>query len=211
MIRKLKVLGIALIASFAMSAVSASGASANPFFHSEFAGIFLTGAQGEMNPNVLTTDLGELKCKVVQYGGSQGAMTTPTMTLTPKYEECTINNQNAVVTVNGCAYTLHLEQQTNPIEALMGIECPDGQKIVIHAPQCTITVPPQGPHSSVTFTNEGAGMTRSFIADLNVSGIDYQEHGAGCAGAGTTENGTYTGQATITGEAGGNHVGIWVQ
>jgi hypothetical protein len=213
MIRSIKVLGLGLLAALAMSATAAPAASAsNPFFHSEFAGIFLTGTQTGMVANTLTTDLGELKCKVVQFSGTQGAMTTTTMTLKPNYEECTIGGENAGVTVNGCAYTFHLEEQTEPIEARMGIECPDGEEIEIDAPECTITVPPQEPRKTVTFTNEGEGKTRSIVGDLNVSGIHYVEHGAGCKSQKqTTENGAYTGFITVTGEdSEAHHVGIWV-
>jgi hypothetical protein len=214
MIRALKTMGIALTAVFAVSGVAVSSASANPFFHSEFAGIFLTGGQTGAVANVLTTDLGEMKCKVVRFSGSQGAMTTTTMTLKPKYEECKVGMTNATVTLNGCAYTFHLEEQAEPIEARMGIECPfAGGKIEIHVGECTITVPEQEPRKTVTFTNEGEGTTRSVVADLNVSGIHYIEHGAGCASqTQTTENGTYTGVITVKGEdSEEHHVGIWVE
>lgn len=214
MIRSIKVLGLGLLAALATSAVAAPAASANPFFHSEFAGIFLTGGQTGMAANVLTTDLGEMKCKVASFGGSQGAMTTTTMTLKPKYEECKVGMSNATVTLNGCAYTFHLEEQTEPIEARMGIECPfAGGKIEIHVGECTITVPSQEPRKTVTFTNEGEGKTRSIVADLNVSGIHYVEHGVGCASPEqTTENGTYTGVITVKGEdSEEHHVGIWVE
>ncbi|HEX6687577.1 MAG TPA: hypothetical protein VF085_02800 [Solirubrobacterales bacterium] len=214
MIRKFKTLGIALFATLGMSSVTASAASANPFFHSEFAGIFLTGGQTGVVANTFTTDLGEMKCKVVNFSGSQGAMTTTTMTLKPKYQECKMAGENATVTLNGCAYTFHLEEQAEPIEARMGIECPfAGGKIEIDVGECTITVPAQEPRKTVTFTNEGEGTTRSVIADLNVSGIEYVEHGATCASQKqTTENGTYTGVITVKGEdSEENHVGIWVK
>jgi hypothetical protein len=214
MIRSIKLLGVGLLATLAIGTAAAPAASAAPFFHSEFAGIFLTGGQTGIVANTLTTDLGEMKCKVVQFSGSQGAMTTTTMTLKPKYEECKIGMQNVQVTMNGCAYTFHLEEQAEPIEARMGIECPfAGGKIEIDAPECTITVPAQEPRKEVTFTNEGEGTTRAVIADLNVSGIHYTEHGAGCVGAtATTENGTYTGVITVKGEtAAEEHVGIWVE
>jgi hypothetical protein len=213
MIRSLKALGLGLLAALAMSAVATSAASANPKFHSEFAGIFLTGGQTGMVANVLTTDLGEMKCNVVKFTGTQGAMTTTTMTLTPKYEECKIGNQNALVTLNGCRYTFHLEEQAEPIEARMGIECPAGEKIEIDTAECTTTISPQEPRKTVTFTNEGEGTTRSVVADLNVSGIHYVEHGAGCASQKeTTENGAYTGVITVKGEdSEENHVGIWVE
>jgi hypothetical protein len=214
MIRKIKALGVALVAAFAMSAVAASAASAFPTFHSEFAGIVLTGGQTGIVANTLTTDLGEMKCKVVRFSGSQGAMTTTTMTLKPTYEECKIGGNSAVVTLNGCRYTFHLEEQAEPIEARMGIECPfAGGKIEIDTPECTITIPAQAPLGEVTFTNEGEGTTRAVVADLNVSGIQYEEHGAGCASETVaTENGTYTGVITVRGEdSEENHVGIWVE
>jgi hypothetical protein len=214
MTRSVKALGLGLLAALAVSATATPTASAFPTFHSEFAGIFLTGAQTAAGPNVLTTDLGEMKCNVVKFNGSQAAMTTTTMTLKPKYEECKVGMSNATVTANGCAYTFHLEEQAEPIEARMGIECPfAGGKIEIHVGECTITLPAQGPRKEVTFTNEGAGTTRAVIADLNLSGLHYVEHGTGCASQyQTTENGTYTGQITVKGEdVEANHVGIWVE
>jgi hypothetical protein len=213
MTRNLKILGLSVLAGLALSATSASPASASPKFHSEFAGIFLTGGQTGVVANVLTTDLGEMKCNVVKFNGTQAAMTTTTMTLTPKYEECKIGGENAVVTMHGCNYTFHLEEQEEPVEARMGIECPVGQKIEIDTAECTTTISPQEPRKTVTFTNEGEGTTRSVIADLNVTGIHYIEHGAGCASQKeTTENGTYTGVITVKGEdSEENHVGIWVE
>ncbi len=214
MTRSIKNLGLGLLATLALSATAAPAASANPFFHSEFAGVFLTGSQSGAAANVLTTDLGEMKCNAVKLNGSQAAMTTTTMTLKVKYEECKIGANNVAVTANGCAFTFHLEEQLEPIEARMGIECPfAGGKMEIDAPECTITIPAQGPNKEVTFTNEGAGTTRAVIADLNVSGIHYVEDGAGCANPNlTTENGTYTGQITVKAEdAVGGHVGLWVE
>jgi len=212
MARTLRRLGIAVVASLAMTAVGTSTASASPFFHSEFAGIVLTG-QASAEGIAMTTDAGELDCETVKLSGSQGAMTTTTMTLVPKFEGCAFDNESTAVTVNGCAFTFHLEEQTEPIEARVGIECPfAGGRIEIDANECTITIPAQTPRKSVTFTNEGAEKTRSFIADVNVSGLHYVEHGAGCANQTvTTENGTFTGQLTITGEdSEAHHVGIWV-
>jgi hypothetical protein len=213
MIRSIKVLGLGLLAALAVSSAAAPAASAIPRFHSEFAGIVLTGGQTGIVANVLTTDLGEMKCNVVRFSGTQAAMTTTTMTLKPTYEECKLAGKNAVVTLNGCRYTFHLEEQMEPIEARMGIECPAGEELEIDTPECTITISPQEPRKEVTFTNEGEGKTRAVVADLNVSGLHYVEHGAGCASQKqTTENGTYTGIITVKGEdAGENHVGIWVE
>lgn len=208
---KLKALGLALLAATALSAIGASAASANPLFHIEMEDTTLTG--GQITPNVLTTDLGEMECEVVHYDGTQGPFTSTTLTLTPTFEKCKIGGINTTVTMNGCSYVFHLAQNTENFEAKMGIECPAGQKFVIHTPECAITIPPQGPKAAVTFTNENEAATRSLIIDLNVGGIEYVEHGAACASeTEATANGTFAGQATVTGEnAAQEHRGIWVE
>jgi hypothetical protein len=208
----LKTLSLAIIAVLAMSAAAASAASANPLFHFEQEDTTLTGSQGQIVANILTTDLGELKCKTVKFSGTTGAVTTTTMTLKPKYEECQLAGENASVTENGCGYLFHLAAATENYEASMDIECPAGKQLVVHVPNCTTTVPPQAGLKSVTFTNEGEATTRSIIADLNIGEIHYVEHGEGCASeTETTENGTYTGQITVTGEdSEQTHIGIWV-
>lgn len=210
---KLRSLCLGLLASLALSAVATAGASAAPLFHSEIEDTVLTGGQTGIVANVLTTDLGEMKCKVVRFKGTQGVATTTTMTLTPTYQECKVAGLNAVVTLNGCKYTFHLGEQVEPIEASMGIECPQGEVIEIDTPECKITIPPQVPLKEVTFTNEGEETTRSVVADLNVSGLHYEEDGMGCVGEEeTTENGTYTGVITVKGEnEAEEHVGIWVE
>lgn len=212
-IRNLKTLGLALLATFAMSAVAASAASANPQFHTEVEDTTLTGSQGMVVANILTTDLGEMKCKVVQFHGTMEPLTTTTMTLAPKYEQCKLGEENAVVTVNGCRYLFHLGENTEVFEAKMDIECPMGQKLEIHIPECTTTIPPQAGLQEATFTNAGEGTTRGLVADLNISEIHYVEHGEQCASqTETTENGTYTGKILVKGEvAEEEHVGIWVE
>jgi opacity protein-like surface antigen len=211
--RNLKALCLAVLAILAMSAVAASAASANPQFHFEMEDTTLTGSQGQVVANTLTFDQGELKCKSVKFSGTSGAVTTTTLTLRPKYEECKLAGENAVVTVNGCGYLFHLAENEENFEAAMSIECPDGQKLEVDSPECTITIPPQAGLKEVTFTNEGEMATRSIVADLGVSGFHYVEDGAGCASEEeTTNNGTYSGQITVTGEnAGGEHKGIWVE
>jgi hypothetical protein len=208
----LKSLGLILAAVFAISAASASAASAVPIFHSEIEDTILTGSQGTEVANVLTTDKGELKCKVVKFNGTWGVTTNTTLTLKPTYEECKMGGVTTYVTVNECAYVFHLGLNTETFESKMDLECPDGKQLVVEAGFCTITIPPQAGLQQVTFTNEGEGTTRSIVADVNVGGIDYKEHGAECGSEEvTTNNGKYTGQITVKGEkANEEHVGIWV-
>jgi hypothetical protein len=212
MLRNVKILGLCLLGAGAMYAIAASAASADPIFHSEVEDTILTGSQGTEVPNVLTTDKGELKCEIAKFSGKWGATTNTTLTLNPTYENCKMGGVNTFVTTNGCAFLFHLGLNTETFESKMDLECPEGKQLVVEAGFCTITIPPQAGLQQVTFTNEGEGTTRAVVADLNVSGIDYKEHGAECGSEEqTTTNGTLTGQITVKGEkAGGQHVGIWV-
>lgn len=211
MTRRLKAFGLLLFAATAMTATLASAASANPLFHIEMEDTTLTG--GQITPNVLTTDLGEMKCETIKYDGTQGPFTSTTLTLTPTFEKCKIGGVNTTVTMNGCSYLFHLGPNEENFEASMDIECPAGEKLVVHTPGCVITISPQAGLTKTTFTNEGAAATRAIVADLNVAQIDYIEHGAACATeTETTGNGTIVGQATVTGEnAEQAHRGIWVE
>jgi len=209
----LKILGLGLLAALVIGAVTASAALAIPQFHTEMEDTTLTGSQGQNMANILTFDLGEMKCKVAKFDGTQQPEVSTTLTLKPTYEECKIAALNAKVTPNGCGYLFHLGENTETFEAKMDIECPDAKKIEIDTPECTITIPPQAGLGSAKFTNEGAEATRAIIADLNIAGFHYVEDGAGCANPGeTTTNGTYTGEITVKGEnAAEEHKGIWVE
>jgi hypothetical protein len=212
MLRNLRAFGLSLVAALAIGAVGASAASATPQFHFESEHTILTGQQTTVN--ALAFHAGVVRCGVVQFAGTSGVFTTTTMTLTPTFDNCLLDEEEEVTfTNNGCSFLFHVGANTEHLTGTMSIECPANQLIEIHAPECTITVPPQGGLGSVTFTNEGAEMTRSLIFDLGIAGLDYVEHGAGCATeTETTNNGTYTGKVTITGEnTMGAHRGVWVQ
>jgi hypothetical protein len=213
MMRYLGILGLSVVAIFAASGVAASAALAVPVFHTEMEDTTLTGAQGGAIANILTFDLGEMRCNVARFDGTQPAEESTTMTLRPTYEECKLAGENAKVTLNGCAYLFHLGENTETFAAKMDIECPDANKIEIDLPECKVTVPPQAGLGGVKFTNEGAEATRAVIADLNIAGFHYVEDGGGCANPGeTTTNGTYTGEITVKGEnAAEEHKGIWVE
>jgi hypothetical protein len=212
MLRNLRILGLTVFAALAIGAVGASAASASPQFHFESEHTILTGQQTTVN--ALAFDVGVVKCGVVQFGGTKAVLTSTTITLTPTFDNCLLNEAEEVTfTHNGCNFLYHIGANTEHLTGTISIECPEGELIEIDAPECTITIPPQGNLGTVTFTNEGAEMTRSVVFDHGVAGLHYVEHGAGCANeTGTTNNGTYSGKVTITGEnTMGAHRGIWVE
>lgn len=215
MLRNLKILCLAVFGALALGAVGAPAASAVPQFHFESEHTILTGTQ--TTGLELTFDAGKVKCGTANFDGTSSMLTTTTITLNPTFANCTIKKgeaeAEAEITFNGCAFLFHVGPNEEHLTGATGIECPDFV-IEIHAPQCTITVPQQGPFlTSVTFTNEGAETTRSVVLDLTVGGIHYVEHGANCANeTQTTNNGSLTGRITVTGEnTMGAHRGIWVE
>lgn len=211
MLRNLKTLGLALLAVLAIGSVATSAASATPQLHSESEHTILTGKQ--ITANELQFDVGVLKCGIANFAGTIAASTVTTVTLTPKFENCLLGEEEAEFTHNGCNFTFHIGQDTEHLTGTVGIECPDEEVIEIDAPECTVTIPPQGPLQGVTFTNEGAETTRSVIFDIKINGFDYEEHGPLCANeTETTNNGGYAGQVTVTGEnTFQEHRGIWIE
>jgi hypothetical protein len=209
MIRNLRALGLGLVAALSLSAVAASASSAAQL-HSEAGHTILTGSQ-PMAPNELGLDVGVMKCGVAKFDGTIAAATTTTFSLTPTFGNCEIGGVEVLFTHNECKFRFHIGPNEHPT-GTVDIVCPD-QPIEIDGPACVVTIPPQAGLQGETFTNEGEGAERRVIVDLNLGGIHYVEHGMGCQNQTvTTNNGTYTGQITLTGEsAGGAHRGIWVQ
>jgi hypothetical protein len=103
MTRKLKALGLTMIAALAMSVVAASSAKGVGYdFHSHEAHALLTGSQ--VGTDVFTTDLGTVSCGNATYSGTTTSATTTEVTLTPAYSECEALFFDADINMNGCAY-----------------------------------------------------------------------------------------------------------
>jgi hypothetical protein len=207
MIRNLKVLGLALAAVFAMSAVVASAASATVTFHSPVEPTYLTGEQHASN-DVFNTDAGEVTCSHATYVGKVAAKTTSTAEVTPSYSGCHlifIFTFNVTVDHNGCTYLFHVDPalENGNAEGSVDIVCPAGKVIEVTAPGCTVTVPPQTGLRKITFTNAGTANAMDITVDVNLTAITYEEHntsGSTCASSTThTTNGTYSGNATVRG------------
>lgn len=209
MIRNLRTLGLALVAVLSIGAAGASASYASPELHSETGHTILTGQQ--IVGNELALDVGVMQCGIVQFQGTIASSTTTTIPLTPKFENCEIGEVEVLFTHNGCHFLFHI----GPEEHFTGnvdFVCPD-EPMEIDGPGCTITIPPQAGLTGETFTNEGEGQTRSVIFDLKIDEIHYVEHGMFCENeTETTNNGTYKGKITITGEnTAQEHRGIWIE
>jgi hypothetical protein len=230
MSRYLRILGLVLLAVFAIGAVMASGAMANKEFKSpESTGTtFLTG-EAHAGNDVASFDAGELTCSNVTYSGSLAGTSSPSMTLSPTYTGCHtvfIFTFNVTIDVNGCAYVFRIEAGANANnEGEVEIECPNGKVIEVTAPGCTKTIPPQSGLQKVTYTNKGnvsPAREMDLTFDIALTGITYEEHnvppGNTCENNTVhTTNGTYNGAATVRGysspstHSAATQIGITVQ
>jgi hypothetical protein len=197
--RKLKTLGLALVAVLAMGISAASASAAN--FHSESTSTVLTATQ--VNQHTFTSNAGTVHCTTATFSGTTSSTSTTqtSQELTPAYSGCTNTTfGGATVDVGTCKYRLHAAGTADVTGC--GV---NGLRVT--APGCTITVPDQTGLSKVSYATGGTGTTHDLLAEIAIIGIKYTQSGFLCS-SGTFTNGTLTGTATVTGEKNGAHVGI---
>jgi hypothetical protein len=195
---KLKALGLALIAAFAMSAVVASSASATPVIGQY--GAASGTVTGEGNNDVFTGG-GTVTCNHVTYEGTF-VDEDSTLRVTPSWTGCTaFGLANAHVTETGCDYLFHMTTNHTPnFTAQATLDCQAGGHVIITVTTfgnsvCTITFGDQDVPGDVNVTNAG-GATPTM--DINVhgtlSGIKYNvttDHSFACPSVGSYTNGEY--------------------
>jgi hypothetical protein len=221
MIRKLKVLPLALLA--AMGTVAVSVASADTFTSAGGVAVTLTGKETGTG-DVITTTAGTAKCREVTYTGTSASGVT-TVTLVPNYpikttggeQNCTGFGFPAEINMNGCSYLFHIAAATT---GTMDIVCPEGKEITITAAtagiiKCIVHVPAETGLGPITYKNTGSGATREIEIEANVTGLVYRHtagSGLGACTTGQSTAGSYVGKAIVTGETdgGSTHVGIFL-
>jgi hypothetical protein len=198
MIRKLKTLGVALVAALALTAVSAASASAANYT----AGAYPTTITGEsaLGNDTFTTEAGKVECKA-HFQGTLAASSS-SLEITPTYTNCrAFGFLEATVHMNGCKYL-----KTGPIggphtyQLNTDLVCPAGKDVTITSATCDTTIQPQTNISSITVTNVTA--SGDLTAKANLTGIKYTvvTDGFGCPynGIGAKTGATYVQDAPIT-------------
>ncbi|HEX8752683.1 MAG TPA: hypothetical protein VF731_04625 [Solirubrobacterales bacterium] len=206
---KLKVFGLAALAVFALTAVSASAAQAAPLFHVEEAPATITGEQ--IGTQVFNTEEGKVECKVAKFTGTSNVTATATQELAPEYKECTaFGFVGATVNPEGCKYRFNLVEGSSPPTATVDVVCPSGQSIKVSTLSCVVSVGSQTGLSHAVFANNGSGETRDLKVSVTVSGVAYTAS-SGCSKPGSFTNGTLNGEATVKADSGSSQQGLWVE
>jgi hypothetical protein len=222
MTRNLKILGLAVVAAFVLSAVAASAASAskNYWFLSDAAAgktTNITGEQTVASGDRMVFDAGTVKCNTTHYTGSQIGSTGSTLTLTASYGGCKFGSFHAVINMGNCDYLIHNDTNgdtTNgSFDSVTTITCTSGDITITvtlnGTVKCIIQIPAQNLGTGLVATNNPA--TGDILAHIDFSTITYTQTNATATGLGVcpgtpeTHNGLYEGEATLTGfnESGG--------
>ncbi len=199
MIRKLKTLGLTLVAVTVLGAVSAAAASAQTqgLLTTDGPSVTLditeTGAAGS---NAFTSGKNKIECAGTTYVGHEAGSTTKPVpnkakeiTVTPTYKTCqaTINKTVffGTITMNGCDYVYHIGNTVaaNTYSTTADIVCPPGKVIQIEffmdakhtVKVCEDTINPivgaEGPHLTSTPTPDDVDIVGSEIAKGKQSGL----------------------------------------
>jgi hypothetical protein len=208
--KRIKVIGPALVAAFALSAVAASAASAHSFESTTNKyPVHVTAIGG-----IQTFEAAAAKsvCEKLKAGTGEEGAPDPTgpsesLEIHPKYEKCNVTisgvNVPATVTTTGCNYVFHAAA-VNTKEGTVDVKCVTGKSINIALEGvlagCVISVTGTGTGvnaglKSIEYRNEPAGEVTVNAAVKGITWKATEKCGIGLGGA----EATYTGSAVSKG------------
>jgi hypothetical protein len=180
--KRIRFMGLAIVAVFAFSVVGVASAAAHNFEASK------TGElKGKaLNTHTFKTNAGTVECKKADATGTVAEpLVKETQVAKVKYSECKAFGVNAEVS--------EAEYEFNANESVSVI----GKTITVKAGLCTVTVEPVAANAklkTVTYANLAGGKLE---VKSNVEKITYKTN-AGCVGgAGTFANGHYEGNEEV--------------
>lgn len=194
MIRRFRALGITLVAMFAITAMSASAASAAEFRHQGAEDARVIANNTGQGNHVFTAGLiGSISCSTATFTGTSYVTSPqPTVTVAPTYTGCTfLGVANVKVNMEGCTYQFETPTGAGPFTGSVTVLCPAGKKINFEASGCKVEVGEQTV-KTITYVNQ-PGPPKSVKVTSDATGITYTGAGLGCAVTGTKNDGTYSG------------------
>jgi hypothetical protein len=191
MIRKIKAIGLALVAVLAMGAVLAGGAQAEPTTDEFTAqdGTYPEAFHGSngVGQEKFITEAGTVECASTFTG--EAAEASQTVVVYPHYTSCrAFGFLSATVNATPCDYLFHITTKTaeHTYDGTVDVTCETGKTITITASTCEATVGPQNGLSNVHFRTT-TGTPNDIDVTAEVTGIAYTvtKDGFGCPFSGT--------------------------
>ncbi|HEX5713806.1 MAG TPA: hypothetical protein VFX85_10875 [Solirubrobacterales bacterium] len=224
MTRKLKALGLALIAMMALGGLTAVSAGANHIDSGVGAGGITHITGGQIGINQFDTPVGPIICGEAKFDATFPGNTKPNgITLKPTYNNCNAFGFPAQIDTNNCGILLTTPTGVNPFDtdhfdAVTHFECGGGGgpiQITVGEPvQCTIDIFPGTPTNPTTdLVNDTMAAPWDIALKWTLEGIHYQTtppHGSPCGTAGAMK---LTGDVTLRAFADAAHmvpVPLWI-
>jgi len=182
--QRAKVLGVALMAVFAIGAITATGASAHKFASTESPGLVIAKAEGLQS---FTTPTGTVACNALAGDGAVTGLETLSQNLMVTYTECSVLIGGSWIPQASILAEYLFNADNEEARLLSAINI-----VVNFGTKCTITVPAQNSLKSVTYKNTG----KRILVASNVSNIESSDSGATCPVKYTSnKTGKYVGNA----------------
>jgi len=187
--KRIRIIGLALVAVVAISAVAAASASAHEFKASENPG---TLAGKQVSNQVFETPGGTVTCKADIVSGAITALTTKKQVVKVKYSECTLFGFIGA-TVSEAEY--EFEAEPSKTEGKVKIL----KEIKVKVKNCEVKVPaPQGPLGPIEYLNSGTKMeVKAKVTAIKSSGIGPTGEGCKDYVDETAPKGKYTGNNLV--------------
>ena len=201
--RKIKALGLALVAALALTAVMASTASAN--FTSTVAHTTLSGSATESSMRLTAgAGVGAINCTTTFHGTVAGA-SVPTWTVKPTYgPTCTDSLGRTVhVTTNTLEYHFLSTASKGSLTVTGDIE----YTVTSGSGHCTITTKGHQTFNGISYTKSGNDLLITF----NTNNITVEMHGGffACGTSAThSATGTLTGSVLMKGNGGAANISV---
>jgi hypothetical protein len=209
MIRKLRPLGLALVAVLARSALAASAAQAAPVFTTS-AGTVNVHGTGENIGERFTIDGVSTECKTSHFTGTITNVSS-TVTLNPTYTGCTLAGTGITIHVkpNGCAFHYTLtDVNVTTYRAHTKLTCPTATPIQVEGTgtSCEYTLGPNGNENLTTVSLTKDALDVTMKPEITGLTATVTKDGFLCpySGTGVKTGGTYTatGYMTLTASSG---------
>jgi hypothetical protein len=211
---KMKVLGLALIAVFALSAVAASSAfAAEGVITAGVSNATVTGSQiGKNLFTIGSTGARKVECSVATFKGTL-ASAASNVSVSPSYSGCITSPGGGPATVSvssSCSYSLTATTKTNETTGTGSatVVCSAGGLISIVANStagskiCEYTVGGQAASGSIAWTSQSSDVLLSLNPKVVVT-VSFGSAAACGATAVATTSGTLSGEATGTADTSG--------
>ena len=201
MMRKVKLLGVALAAVTALNVSAASLTHAAEFDFGASPGV-VTGLNeaGQQHilqiPNPPGASFNAMCGEASLEGGTFGKFASD-ITVTPTYSSCKLAGTFAIWQMNGCKYTLTGSGHFARTFTVDIVGCTSGKQIQIKTALCTVDIPEQNGLSHLVGTNLPGAL--EITLEATVTGITSVQTGAACPGGNNkhSTSGSFSGNTIV--------------